>query len=43
MKGKESLRVCVLGQLALLRHRTRLQLPPSEKTRALLAYLERAG
>src|SRR6266699_1292079 len=39
MKGKESLRVCVLGQLALLRHRTRLQLPPSEKTRALLAYL----
>src|SRR6266436_4079582 len=39
MKGKESLRICVLGQLALLRHRTRMQLPPSKKTRALLAYL----
>ena len=39
MKGKESLRICVLGQLALLRHRTRVQLPPSKKTRALLAYL----
>src|SRR5947207_7051304 len=39
MKGKESLRVCVLGQLALLRHRARVQLPPSKKTRALLAYL----
>src|SRR5712691_5709812 len=39
MKGKESLRICVLGQLALLRHRARVQLPPSKKTRALLAYL----
>src|SRR6267378_1116531 len=39
MKGKESLRICVLGQLALLRLRTRVQLPPSKKTRALLAYL----
>jgi DNA-binding SARP family transcriptional activator/pimeloyl-ACP methyl ester carboxylesterase len=28
-----------LGSLAVLRHRTRLQLPPSKKTRALLAYL----
>src|SRR6266581_5789449 len=39
MKGKELLRVCVLGQLAVLRNRTRIQLPPSKKTRALLAYL----
>jgi len=39
MKGKESLRVCVLGQLAVLRDRTRMLLPPSKKTRALLAYL----
>jgi pimeloyl-ACP methyl ester carboxylesterase/DNA-binding SARP family transcriptional activator len=39
MKGKEFLRVCVLGQLAVLRNRTRLQLPPSKKTRALFAYL----
>src|SRR5260370_12178530 len=39
MKGKESLRVSVLGNLAVLRHRTRMQLPPSKKTRALLAYL----
>jgi DNA-binding SARP family transcriptional activator len=39
MKGKEVLRVCVSGQLAVLRDRTRIQLPPSKKTRALLAYL----
>jgi TolB-like protein len=39
MKGKESLRVSVLGNLAVQRHRTRMQLPPSKKTRALLAYL----
>jgi DNA-binding SARP family transcriptional activator/pimeloyl-ACP methyl ester carboxylesterase len=39
MKGKESLRVSVLGNLAVLRHRTRMQLPPSKKTRALLGYL----
>jgi pimeloyl-ACP methyl ester carboxylesterase/DNA-binding SARP family transcriptional activator len=39
MKGKESLRVCVLGSLVVLRDRTRIQLPPSRKTRALLAYL----
>jgi hypothetical protein len=39
MKGKELLRVCVLGHLAVLRHSARMQLPPSKKTRALLAYL----
>src|SRR5882672_4431815 len=39
MKGKESLRVCVVGKLAVLRDRTRMLLPPSKKTRALLAYL----
>jgi pimeloyl-ACP methyl ester carboxylesterase/DNA-binding SARP family transcriptional activator len=39
MKGKELLRVSVLGNLAVLRHRTSMQLPPSKKTRALLAYL----
>src|ERR1700682_750615 len=39
MKGNELLRVSVLGSLAVLRHRTRMQLPPSKKTRALLAYL----
>jgi pimeloyl-ACP methyl ester carboxylesterase/DNA-binding SARP family transcriptional activator len=39
MKGKEFLRICVLGQLAVLRDSTRIQLPPSKKTRALLAYL----
>jgi DNA-binding SARP family transcriptional activator/pimeloyl-ACP methyl ester carboxylesterase len=34
------LRVSVLGRLAVLRQRgTRVQLPPSKKTRALLAYL----
>lgn len=39
MSAKESLRVSVLGNLAVLRHGTRIQLPPSKKTRALLAYL----
>jgi DNA-binding SARP family transcriptional activator len=39
MKGKELLRVSVLGNLAVQRHRTRMQLPPSKKTRALLGYL----
>jgi GMP synthase (glutamine-hydrolysing) len=39
MEGKQSLRVIVLGNLAVLRDGARLQLPPSRKTRALLAYL----
>jgi DNA-binding SARP family transcriptional activator len=39
MTGNEPLRISVLGQLALLRHCTRVELPPSKKTRALLAYL----
>jgi len=39
MEGKDLPRVCVLGKLAVLRHCTRMQLPPSKKTRALLAYL----
>jgi DNA-binding SARP family transcriptional activator/pimeloyl-ACP methyl ester carboxylesterase len=39
MKANELLRVSVLGNLAVLRHGTRMQLPPSKKTRALLAYL----
>ena len=39
MKGKEMLRISVLGNLAVVRERTRMQLPPSKKTRALLAYL----
>src|SRR5215471_17242960 len=39
MGVNELLRVSVVGNLAVLRHRTRLQLPPSKKTRALLAYL----
>jgi len=33
------LHVAVLGQLTVLRQCTRVQLPPSKKTRALLAYL----
>src|SRR5215510_14131407 len=36
---KQLLRVCVLGNLAVLRQGTRMPLPPSKKTRALLAYL----
>src|SRR5229473_5147860 len=39
MKGKDLLSVSVLGNLAVLRQRARVQLPPSKKTRALLAYL----
>jgi DNA-binding SARP family transcriptional activator/pimeloyl-ACP methyl ester carboxylesterase len=39
MKGKELLRVSVLGNLAVLHHHARMSLPPSKKTRALLAYL----
>jgi DNA-binding SARP family transcriptional activator len=39
MKGKELLHVSVLGNLAVLRHGARMQLPRSRKTRALLAYL----
>src|SRR6187200_297462 len=39
MSGKEPLQVSVLGNLAVQRHRTRIELPPSKKTRALLAYL----
>lgn len=39
MKANESLRVSVLSNLAVLRDGARLQLPPSKKTRALLAYL----
>src|SRR5436853_702927 len=39
MTENEPLRVSVLGNLAVLRHRTKMQLPRSRKTRALLAYL----
>ena len=39
MAGNELLHVSVRGNLAVLRHCTRVQLPPSKKTRALLAYL----
>ena len=39
MKGKELLRVSVLGNLAVSRDGMRMPLPPSKKTRALLAYL----
>jgi len=39
MKAKDLLRVCVLGKLAVLRDNTPMPLPPSKKTRALLAYL----
>jgi DNA-binding SARP family transcriptional activator/pimeloyl-ACP methyl ester carboxylesterase len=39
MKGKEVLHIFVLGNLAVLRQHTRVKLPPSKKTRALLAYL----
>jgi len=37
--GKEALQVHVLGSFAVSRHQTRLPLPRSKKTRALLAYL----
>jgi pimeloyl-ACP methyl ester carboxylesterase/DNA-binding SARP family transcriptional activator len=39
MQGEEPLRVSVLGNLAVSRHREKMPLPPSKKTRALLAYL----
>src|SRR5215475_11197434 len=39
MTGKEVLHVTVLGNLAVLRQGIRMPLPPSKKTRALLAYL----
>ena len=39
MKETEPLHVSVLGTLAVRRHGTRMQLPPSKKTRGLLAYL----
>jgi DNA-binding SARP family transcriptional activator/pimeloyl-ACP methyl ester carboxylesterase len=39
MTGNEPLCISVLGKLTVLRHRTRVQLPRSRKTRALLAYL----
>jgi TolB-like protein/DNA-binding SARP family transcriptional activator/tetratricopeptide (TPR) repeat protein len=39
VKDKELLHVCVLGDLSVVRCHTRVQLPPSKKTRALLAYL----
>jgi DNA-binding SARP family transcriptional activator/energy-coupling factor transporter ATP-binding protein EcfA2 len=42
--GKErGLQVRLLGELALLRHGRALLLPPSKKTRALLAYLAAMG
>jgi DNA-binding SARP family transcriptional activator len=43
MEGKERLRISVLGDLAVRRHGTRLELPRSRKTRALLAYLGVTG
>lgn len=39
MNGDELLHISVLGHLAVQQRGTRLQLPPSKKTRALLAYL----
>src|SRR5215470_8462955 len=39
MKSKEVLHISVLGNLAVLRQCTGMQLPLSKKTRALLAYL----
>jgi DNA-binding SARP family transcriptional activator len=39
MKNQGLLHVSVVGNLAVLRGRTQVQLPPSRKTRALLAYL----
>jgi hypothetical protein len=40
-KDGQLLRISVLGRLAVLRDGMRLQLPPSKKTRALLAYRTR--
>ena len=39
MDAKDSLRISLLGKLAVLRRGARVQLPQSKKTRALLAYL----
>jgi DNA-binding SARP family transcriptional activator/pimeloyl-ACP methyl ester carboxylesterase len=39
MEAKDLLHVSVLGSLTVVRQSTKLQLPPSKKTRALLAYL----
>src|SRR5262245_30424748 len=39
MEGKDLLHVSVLGSLTVVRQSTSVQLPPSKKTRALLAYL----
>jgi TolB-like protein/DNA-binding SARP family transcriptional activator len=39
VKGRELLHVCVLGTLAVQRRHANVKLPPSKKTRALLAYL----
>ena len=39
MKGQQLLQISVVGNLAVFRGRTRLQLPSSRKTRALLGYL----
>jgi DNA-binding SARP family transcriptional activator/pimeloyl-ACP methyl ester carboxylesterase len=39
VKSQELFHVSVLGKLAVLRHGTRMALPPSKRTRALLAYL----
>src|SRR6266566_3977422 len=39
MKSQKLLHVSVLGKLAVLRDGTRMTLPPSKRTRALLAYL----
>jgi len=39
MKSQELLHVSVVGNLVVLRGRTPVRLPPSRKTRALLAYL----
>lgn len=39
VKSQELLHISVLGKLAVLRHGTSIALPPSKRTRALLAYL----
>src|SRR3954469_7923666 len=39
MEGRDLLRGFVLGQLSVMRAHTTIPLPPSKKTRALLAYL----
>jgi pimeloyl-ACP methyl ester carboxylesterase/DNA-binding SARP family transcriptional activator len=42
-KAKATLQIRVLGSFEVLRHQTRLPLPRSKKTRALLAYLAVTG